>query len=48
MSAGLAGEVHNPPAGGDKNDLFTIRSILPGPKAAGQVADTGCKIAWPA
>jgi branched-chain amino acid transport system substrate-binding protein len=48
MSAVLAGEVHNPPAGGDKNDLFTIRSIVPGPKAAGPVEDTGCKISWPA
>ena len=48
MSSVLAGEVHNPPAGGSKQDLFTIRSIVPGPVAAGPVADTGCKIAWPA
>lgn len=48
MSAVLVGEVHNAPAGGDKNDLFTIRNIVPGPQAAGPVADTGCKITWPA
>jgi branched-chain amino acid transport system substrate-binding protein len=48
MSSVLAGEVHNPPKGGDKEDLFTIRGIVPGEKAAGPVAATGCKIAWPA
>jgi branched-chain amino acid transport system substrate-binding protein len=48
MSTVLAGECHNPPAGGNKYDLFSIRSTVDGEKAAGPVADTGCTVTWPA
>ncbi len=48
MSGVFAGTAHNPPSGGNKYDLFTISTVVPGDKAAGPVADTGCKVVWPA
>lgn len=48
MSSVFAGELHNPVPGGSKDDMFTVHSLVPGELAAGPVADTGCKISWPA
>lgn len=48
MSTVLAGEVHPAPAGGDPDDMFTVRTALPGDKAAPSVEQTGCKVTWPA
>jgi branched-chain amino acid transport system substrate-binding protein len=28
--------------------MFTVKSLVPGEKAAGPVEATGCKIQWPA
>src|SRR5579883_2909657 len=42
----FVGEVH-PPKGGDKDDVFTVGALVPGEKAAGTVADTGCKMTQP-
>jgi branched-chain amino acid transport system substrate-binding protein len=42
----FVGEVH-PPKGGDKDDVFTVGALVPGEKAAGSVADTGCKMVAP-
>jgi hypothetical protein len=33
---------------GDPDNLFTVRELMPGAKAAGPVADSGCKLQWPA
>ena len=41
------GDVH-PPKGGSPDAVFTIGSTVPGEKAAGSVADTGCKMTRPA
>jgi branched-chain amino acid transport system substrate-binding protein len=46
MSTVFVGEVH-PPQGGPDN-LFTVRELVPGANAAGPVADSGCKLQWPA
>ena len=46
MSSVFAGEAH--PAKGDPDNMFSIGATIPGETAAGPVADTGCKIAWPA
>jgi branched-chain amino acid transport system substrate-binding protein len=47
MSTVFVGEAH-PPKGGDPDNMFTVRSPVPGEKAAGSVEDTGCKMQWPA
>jgi branched-chain amino acid transport system substrate-binding protein len=44
-SAVFAGEAH--PAKGDPDDMFTVRSIVPGEKVAGPVEETGCAVSWP-
>jgi branched-chain amino acid transport system substrate-binding protein len=44
-SAVFAGEAHR--AQGDPDNMFTVRSIVPGEKAAGPVEETGCTISWP-
>jgi branched-chain amino acid transport system substrate-binding protein len=46
MSTVFVGEAH--PAQGDPDNMFTVRSPVPGEKAAGSVEGTGCKIQWPA
>jgi len=46
MSTVFVGEAH--PAQGDPDNMFAVRSPVPGEKAAGPVEDTGCKIQWPA
>jgi branched-chain amino acid transport system substrate-binding protein len=45
MSTVFVGEVHPPQ--GDPDNLFTVRELVPGAKAAGPVADSGCKLQWP-
>lgn len=45
MSTVFAGEAHN--AKGDPDNMFSVRSTVPGEKAAGPVAETGCKLTWP-
>ena len=44
-SAVFAGEAHR--AQGDPDNMFTVRSIVPGEKVAGAVEETGCSISWP-
>ncbi len=46
MSTVFAGEAH--PSQGDPDNMFSVRSLVPGEKAAGPVAETGCTIAFPA
>ena len=46
MSSVFAGEAHPPK--GDPDNMFTVRSVVPGAEAAGPVEDTGCKLQWPA
>lgn len=41
----FTGEVHPPKSGPD--DVFTVAGLVPGEEAAGSVADTGCKMAYP-
>ena len=41
----FVGEVHPPKSGPD--DVFTVSALVPGEKAAGSVADTGCKMVEP-
>jgi len=41
----FVGEVHPPQ--GNPDDVFTVRSIVPGEQAAGSVADTGCHMTSP-
>lgn len=43
----FVGQMHPPGAGGPE-DVFTAEKIVPGEEAAGTVADTGCKMAFPA
>jgi branched-chain amino acid transport system substrate-binding protein len=43
----FVGDVH-PPAGNNPDAVFTVTSVVPGEKAAGPVADTGCKMVHPA
>src|ERR1700761_8636865 len=46
MSTVFVGEAH--PAQDDPDNMFTVRSPVPGEKAAGPAEGTGCKIQWPA
>src|SRR5271165_1604909 len=46
MSTVFVGEAHPPQ--GDPDNMFTVKSLVPGEKAAGPAEDTGCKIQWPA
>jgi branched-chain amino acid transport system substrate-binding protein len=46
MSTVFVGEAH--PAQGDPDKMFTVRSPVPGEKAAGPAEETGCKVQWPA
>jgi branched-chain amino acid transport system substrate-binding protein len=46
MSTVFAGEAHPPQ--GDPDNMFTVKTLVPGEKAAGPVEATGCKIQWPA
>jgi branched-chain amino acid transport system substrate-binding protein len=46
MSTVFVGEAHPPQ--GDPDKMFTIKSPVPGEKAAGSVESTGCKMQWPA
>jgi branched-chain amino acid transport system substrate-binding protein len=46
MSTVFVGEAHPPQ--GDPDKMFTIKSPVPGEKAAGPVEATGCKMKWPA
>jgi branched-chain amino acid transport system substrate-binding protein len=46
MSTVFVGEAHPPK--GDPDNMFTVRSPVPGEKAAGTAESTGCKIQWPA
>jgi branched-chain amino acid transport system substrate-binding protein len=41
----FVGEVHQPK--GNPDDVFTVAQLVPGEKAAGSVADTGCKMVSP-
>ncbi len=47
MSTIFVGEAH-PPKDGDPNKVFTIRTPVPGEKAAGPAEATGCHVEWPA
>jgi branched-chain amino acid transport system substrate-binding protein len=44
MSTVFAGEAHQ--AKGDPDNMFTVHTRIPGEKAAGPVAETGCTISW--
>jgi len=44
-SSVFAGEAHR--AQGDPDNMFSVRAIVPGEKAAGPVEETGCKLTWP-
>ena len=46
MSSVFVGEAHPPK--GDPDNLFTVRDLVPGAKAAGPAEETGCKVKWPA
>jgi branched-chain amino acid transport system substrate-binding protein len=46
MSTVFVGEAHPPK--GDPDSMFTVKSPVPGEKAAGSVESTGCKMQWPA
>jgi branched-chain amino acid transport system substrate-binding protein len=46
MSTVFVGEAHPPK--GDPDNMFTVKTPVPGEKAAGPAADTGCKVKWPA
>jgi branched-chain amino acid transport system substrate-binding protein len=46
MSTVFVGEAHPPQ--GDPDNMFTIKTPVPGQKAAGPVEETGCKMQWPA
>jgi branched-chain amino acid transport system substrate-binding protein len=46
MSTVFVGEAHPPK--GDPDNMFTVKSPVPGEKAAGTVESTGCKMQWPA
>ncbi|MBV9829341.1 MAG: ABC transporter substrate-binding protein [Alphaproteobacteria bacterium] len=47
MSSIFVGDAHAAPEGGNADDLFTVRSTVPGDKAAGPAEATGCKVTWP-
>jgi branched-chain amino acid transport system substrate-binding protein len=42
------GEAQKAPAGGDKEDLFSVKELVDGATVAGSVEDSGCKLAFPA
>jgi branched-chain amino acid transport system substrate-binding protein len=44
MSTVFAGEAHD--AKGDPDNMFTVHAKVPGEKAAGPVAETGCTMRW--
>jgi branched-chain amino acid transport system substrate-binding protein len=46
MSTVFVGEAHPPK--GDADNMFSVKTPVPGEKAAGPAADTGCKVKWPA
>ena len=46
MSTVFAGEAHD--AKGDPDNLFSVKTLVAGEKAAGPVAETVCSIAFPA
>jgi len=46
MSSVFVGEAHPPQ--GDPDNMFTVRTLVPGEKTAGPPEGTGCKIQWPA
>jgi branched-chain amino acid transport system substrate-binding protein len=46
MSNVFVGEAHPPQ--GDPDNMFSVKSPVPGEKAAGPAEATGCKIQWPA
>ena len=46
MSTVFVGEAHPPQ--GDPDNMFSVRTLVPGEKAAGPAEATGCKIQWPA
>jgi branched-chain amino acid transport system substrate-binding protein len=46
MSTVFVGEAHPPQ--GDPDNMFSVRTPVPGEKAAGPAEATGCKIQWPA
>ncbi len=43
----FVGDVH-PPVNNNPDAVFTVTAVVPGEKAAGPVADTGCKMVHPA
>ena len=45
MSNIFVGDAHPPTTGAD--NVFTVTNVVPGEKAAGPVADTGCKLVYP-
>jgi len=45
MSTVFVGEAHAPQ--GDPDNMFSVKSPVPGEKAAGPVEATGCKMQWP-
>jgi branched-chain amino acid transport system substrate-binding protein len=48
MSSIFVGDAHAAPAGGDSDNMFSIKTTVPGEKAAGPAEATGCKVEWPA
>ncbi len=38
----LVGEIHPPPKGGNKYDVFTAHKLVPGQDVAGTAAENGC------
>jgi branched-chain amino acid transport system substrate-binding protein len=46
MSTVFVGEAHPPK--GDPDNMFTVKDLVPGARAAGPVEETGCKMQWPA
>jgi branched-chain amino acid transport system substrate-binding protein len=44
----FVGKSQPAPAGGDKEDLFKVNSLVKGDQAALSVEGTGCKMTWPA
>ena len=48
MSSVYSGEAHPAPAGGDADNMFSVRQVVPGDKAAPSAQETGCKLSFPA
>jgi branched-chain amino acid transport system substrate-binding protein len=40
------GQAHSPE--GNPDNVFKVETLVPGEQAAGSVADTGCKMTYPA